>query len=894
MLLSDTQRIAIVEAQRLLANVGLTTPKCLPTNLDDHDPDFLEITRAISQGLPACSASAAVLGSQYCPPAAREFTSQEISAGLDCVNRQSYVHRLVDHPLGSIVEYPETGTSIGTGIAHRFSVDSANFHHPRESFQYSLGDSHGGDSHVHCGQLLLGRTGLPAVCFHKKLSCKGLKYCSARSLHPLAPALQLDAIADAKKEIFVKTLGLYCVLAEKGCAFDLRVDGEDLDSIGLTDNNDADTESESDDSDSETHTKVIRDSRRKKPSRSFCKGKLEMCFDEYQRSFIQCEHRENTDKAHLILRTLDEFDITYLHALLKNDLKVIDEREELARQFGYGPRAPCSFTASPSAQKELCPYWHRDSGKLARGVLQRTAGNCTAKFDIYTPDDLSDCPLGWTKPFDPPLAALHPSLGNLDHIRRYIDGLRKVLSYLPQNIVVSLKGNMFEREWQEFEMETWEVDHMKSIIGTRAFTTSQSAEAHLILFTRIFEIAHADTGIPCRFRHIHGEGFEIWITDAHKGQALGVGMYCQKLCAHLGDVYCPMEPARLLRSLDPCDHLRRFLRLCTTHYKRNIRELRPYTTQQVRAAMLSLSSSQVHPDLESAFRIIENGGRKAKAWLKDKRTGSKFALPALYQSHSLIPLEIWKSAPSTSNGNEQSHRNVNRDGVNLTMLGGIMRGMQYDARAMGALELHASQGIYARDQTATHFRRQQRSVNRHVIVQTRVAQNANEESAAAHTASGENTTSDLSPTPMNSRRSQAMNTIPLFTTAPMVHPQPHLNHTAPEAAWFTEQMERLGETPMQVDIRPIGHHQTTAFEPQRNFGGPSSLAIDTDGVTIFNPECLRDYPATYGFPTYPFDPTILDTSVELATLDTPYLHILSDHTPSAAGFSSRVFTDYNS
>ncbi|KAJ7834333.1 hypothetical protein B0H14DRAFT_2363848 [Mycena olivaceomarginata] len=544
-------------------------------------------------------------------------------------------------------------------------------------------------------------------------------------------------------------------------------------------------------------------------------------------SFDRCEHRKNTDKAHLILRTLDEFDITYLHALLENDSKVINEREELARQFGYGPRAPCSFTASLSAQKELCPYWHRDSGKLARSVLQRTAGNCTAKFDIYTPDDLSDCPfvvvicrnphthppphpvktppplldvfrsllldldwkladatprklmldsgfisglrrsLGWTKPFDLPLAALHPSFGNLDHIRRYIDGLRKVLfpdgtgfegaqllaaehRGLPEEeqyvrcaekhtladgktfyLVICMLRSMsallmrskklsldtaFKRlngKWQEFEMETWEVDHMKSIIGTRAFTTSQSAEAHLILFTRIFEIAHADTGVPCRFRHIHGEGFEIWITDAHKGQALGVGMYCQKLCAHLGDVYCPMEPARLLRTLDPCDHLRRFLRLCTTHYKRNIRELRPYTTQQVRAAMLSLSSSQVHPDLESAFRIIENGGRKAKAWLKDKRTGSKFALPALYQPHSLIPLEIWKSAPSTSNGNEQSHRNVNRDGVNLTMLGGIMRGMQYDARAMGALELHASQGIYARDQTATHFRRQQRSVNRH-------------------------------------------------------------------------------------------------------------------------------------------------------------------------------------
>jgi hypothetical protein len=99
--------------------------------------------------------------------------------------------------------------------------------------------------------------------------------------------------------------------------------------------------------------------------------------------------------------------------------------------------------------------------------------------------------------------------------------------------------------------------------------------------------------------------------------------------------------------------------------------------------------------------------------LKDKITGTKFALPALYQPMSLIPLEIWKASPSSTNGNEQSHRNVNRDGVNLTLLAGIMRGMQYDARAMSALSLYSSHGIYHRDQISTHFRRAQRSVNRH-------------------------------------------------------------------------------------------------------------------------------------------------------------------------------------
>lgn len=70
---------------------------------------------------------------------------------------------------------------------------------------------------------------------------------------------------------------------------------------------------------------------------------------------------------------------------------------------------------------------------------------------------------------------------------------------------------------------SWVIDIflLKAIVSVRAFTTSQSAEAHFILFRRIFEIATHDTGIPVRFQHIHGEGFRVWIADAHKGQALG-------------------------------------------------------------------------------------------------------------------------------------------------------------------------------------------------------------------------------------------------------------------------------------------------------------------------------------------------------------------------------------
>ncbi|KAG2132229.1 hypothetical protein BD769DRAFT_1309396, partial [Suillus cothurnatus] len=65
-------------------------------------------------------------------------------------------------------------------------------------------------------------------------------------------------------------------------------------------------------------------------------------------------------------------------------------------------------------------------------------------------------------------------------------------------------------------------------------------------------------------------------------------------------------------------------------------------------------------------------------WLKDKLDGMKFALPALYQPMSLIPLTIWKASPSTTNGNEQAHHNAYHEGVHLTLLAGIMKGMKFD------------------------------------------------------------------------------------------------------------------------------------------------------------------------------------------------------------------------
>ncbi|KAF8184741.1 hypothetical protein BJ912DRAFT_852992, partial [Pholiota molesta] len=741
---------------------------------------------------------------QYTPPMARAFTSDEIAHGSNKVNLRTTVDAIIDHPLNMLVEYPETGREPEYSVGHRFAIDPQDFINPRFNIQFSLGDSHGGHSNVPCRLLIEKTTGKAAICKNTKYGCKGIKRCE------FAPEQSIilgpkPATRTAAEEVFQKTLAFYCVLLNKGCLFDAE-DG------------------------------LLPPHELRSPTKKHCQGEMIMRSNKYGRPFIQCEHRTNSDRSHLIIRNLDEFNTFYLKALLDADHKVISCFENEAKLLGYGPLIPCTYTASASAQKALCPYWHRfSSNQLQRGSMERCVDKgekaCQAMFSIYEPNDPSACPfiliickgphthidpfpvktppsilmilssllvnMGWRLAdatprnimldsgfmnglkqhlawrndcVEPVLSDLHPSLGNSDHVRRYINDLRAKqfprgtgfegaqllveqqlsgpeelqyvrcaeMSSLPDGkeffLVICMSRAMsaylmsakflsidtafkrLQHKWQEFEIETWDVDRMRSVVSVRAFTTSQSADAHLVLFTRIFEIAECDTGSPVQFNHIHGQGFLGWIADAHMGQALGLGLYCQQLCAEING-YCSLEtPIRQLSTLNPYDHLRRFFRQCVAHFKRKVQELGSQISPEVKAAMLSLASAEPHPDLDGAFEIIENGGPKAKAWLKDKRVTNKFALPGLYQPLSLIPLNVWKASPSTTNGNEQAHRNINRDGMNLTVLGGIMLGMQYDFRATASRELHKNEGIYTGDQEATHFRRIARSVNRQGIV----------------------------------------------------------------------------------------------------------------------------------------------------------------------------------
>jgi hypothetical protein len=166
MSLSEAQHSALLEAKHLLEDVGLDTPA-------ESHPGYL--SRLISDHLFNATATPILSARNlYNPPPARNFTAEELAAKKDRVTRQTRASAIVKHPLGSIVEYPETGADTNKSVTHVFAVDPGNLVHPKLNFQYSLGDSQGIRKNVGCKSdfLVDDNTGLPATCKVESISCK--------------------------------------------------------------------------------------------------------------------------------------------------------------------------------------------------------------------------------------------------------------------------------------------------------------------------------------------------------------------------------------------------------------------------------------------------------------------------------------------------------------------------------------------------------------------------------------------------------------------------------------------------------------------------------------------------------------------------------------------------
>ncbi|KAJ7053684.1 hypothetical protein C8F01DRAFT_1031905 [Mycena amicta] len=252
--------------------------------------------------------------------------------------------------------------------------------------------------------------------------------------------------------------------------------------------------------------------------------------------------------------------------------------------------------------------------------------------------------------------------------------------------------------YYEFELGCMDRKANTSLIFCRVFTNSQCAEAHKLIFDSISSVVKEDTGVEPRFRHLHGKHpgdyddmILQWGADQHRGQAKGLGLYLQARAAKLPPRADFHEPHRTIQSLGVYEHLHRIYRLCSNHFLRNIKHCA--VPSKVKARMRSLWCIY-HPDFEGTLQLIrEEGGKAGRDWVKDKDT-SGFAWSGICHAKSKIPLLIWQAGDSSTNLIETVHRDVNREGVHCTLLGGIQKGLAFDVFKQHTLDTQEDYGVF--------------------------------------------------------------------------------------------------------------------------------------------------------------------------------------------------------
>ncbi|KAF9503973.1 hypothetical protein BS47DRAFT_1444915 [Hydnum rufescens UP504] len=281
-------------------------------------------------------------------------------------------------------------------------------------------------------------------------------------------------------------------------------------------------------------------------------------------------------------------------------------------------------------------------------------------------------------------------------------------------VIIDTSFKRIHGAWKEFTIDGWDSRLNTSITYATVMVLHETAEIHRQFLNIIDEIVLKDTNSHLRFKHIHfDDGIadsryvnkEIIVADAHRGQALGVGLYLQNVtsalyvsikatCHDIGAaaVHDLNWESRL--ALSPYGHLKSIYRLCRVHGFQNINELK--LPPDVTSAMKSLWCLK-HPNWDAALAIIR-GHPKGHKWLEEK-ISSGFALSGMCCEMSNISELAWAASRDNSNVGEAAHMDTYREGTFLSPLVAMLRGRRLALNKYKARQATSTAGIREGDHT---------------------------------------------------------------------------------------------------------------------------------------------------------------------------------------------------
>ncbi|KAJ4463608.1 hypothetical protein C8R41DRAFT_872387 [Lentinula lateritia] len=629
------------------------------------------------------------------------------------MNRKTTISTVYKYPIDATLEYPETGATQEEVVGHLFEMKLEEWVSPSRDFAYSRGGPRGKGREFVTNPLLVDSIGEMVPCITRHSTCQGVKICPFFDLdeestyHSQATQEQIQVLMRQNREqymefstptrdVFEKTSAYLTAIKRVGCTSEANHDASDFQ--GNSD---------------QSEQTALRRGYPEMPNR--CTGKLlfQLSFDGTP--YIKCEHHAtNNNRDHFFENTVGNgrFDVQYLEAVLTEDHEEVNRIESEAQLHGYGPWVSCHMVTNNTSQRLTCngdlkqpalvsmecrctfreyepledyrascpyilitsrgPHSHpiplpQKTPRKAKLVLESLFEKMEVELADLTPrkflrHPITQCYLSSHFPMlrNPMLSDLHISLSNRSHLKVYIEHAKK--ARFPEGTGCLSLGLMHIKAQQDsllepdsyyvcsmieislLELESDEDDVLEDQPGETTLQPLKIAICMTSEASHCFvkaQYLQSDIG----FKRIVGfYEFEVASVDKYSNTSV---TFCR--------VYPNSQTANAHR-------------LVLAQINKILME---DTGRGLRWGHLHGLDIDDYDGLILNWVVDQHRGQ-AKDWLSDKET-SKFVFLAICWEKSYIPFDIWNARPRESNVVEVVHANVNMEGTQCTLAGGVIK-----------------------------------------------------------------------------------------------------------------------------------------------------------------------------------------------------------------------------
>ncbi|KAJ8095605.1 hypothetical protein PM082_023011 [Marasmius tenuissimus] len=296
----------------------------------------------------------------------------------------------------------------------------------------------------------------------------------------------------------------------------------------------------------------------------------------------------------------------------------------------------------------------------------------------------------------------------MDAHRKFIFTFNAVLLGIIHDAVEVGGDGTFKRvdgEFDEYELTAWATAIDSAVTIGRIYVNSKDRRTYKLIYDGIQRHVEALTDRPLRFYALQKGG---------NVRAIGTDMELAELQG-IGDSLAPLNEPEYSGIPSPASAetvMPVVSRICVTHYKRGVLDLRSRLTDQEYNKLMNLPYAESETDIAEVTALVAaKKDTKLTNWWADKQ--KPFILSGLVKCRTKMSEESWNLTSPTTNINEGMHSFTNRHtGIKKSLVEAILAARELDNNIAKRLLQARLTGIIKNPNNSA-FDRMVRNANRH-------------------------------------------------------------------------------------------------------------------------------------------------------------------------------------